>query len=254
VVDAIEEFLTGMPAHAEPRRMLAALLAARVAAPEPGRLAARYWQDSLEGYGGTVEETVRRHGGTLLRGEAGSWLARFDGAARAGDCAVALRAAAAGGRLPLAQGLHVGEITPEAAAGGVAALTAEAVAGKARAGEILATSLVAELAAGSGLHFAEQGTLAVEGVERPVGLAALVAERHLDPAARPAAGADLGRLSAREREVLELVAEGLSNARIAARLGLSEHTAKRHVANILLKLDLPTRVAAAALRARQPPA
>jgi pimeloyl-ACP methyl ester carboxylesterase/DNA-binding CsgD family transcriptional regulator len=253
-VDAIEEFLTGMPAHAEPRRMLAALLAARAASPEPGRLAGRFWQESLEGFGGAVEETVRRHGGTLLRGEAGSWLARFDGAARAGDCAVALRAAAAGARLPLAQGLHVGEITPEAAAGGVAALTAEAVAAKARAGEILATALVAELAAGSGLHFAEQGTLAVEGVERPVGLAALVAERHLDPAARPAAGADLGRLSAREREVLELVSEGLSNARIAARLGLSEHTAKRHVANILLKLDLPTRVAAAALRARQPPA
>ena len=52
--------------------------------------------------------------------------------------------------------------------------------------------------------------------------------------------------------MLALVAEGLSNAAIAARLGLSEHTAKRHVANILLKLDLPTRVAAAALRARRP--
>jgi DNA-binding NarL/FixJ family response regulator len=44
----------------------------------------------------------------------------------------------------------------------------------------------------------------------------------------------------------------LSNPDIAVQLGLSEHTIKRHVANILLKLDLPTRTAAAALVARQP--
>ena len=43
------------------------------------------------------------------------------------------------------------------------------------------------------------------------------------------------------------VADGLSNAAIAKRLSISEHTAKRHVANILLKLDLPTRAAAAAV-------
>jgi len=57
-------------------------------------------------------------------------------------------------------------------------------------------------------------------------------------------------LSAREREVLILVADGLSNAAIAKRLNLSDHTIKRHVANILLKLDLPTRAAAAALLGR----
>ena len=51
--------------------------------------------------------------------------------------------------------------------------------------------------------------------------------------------------------MLALVADGLSNAAIADRLHLSEHTVKRHVANILLKLDLPTRAAAAALAARQ---
>jgi DNA-binding NarL/FixJ family response regulator len=52
--------------------------------------------------------------------------------------------------------------------------------------------------------------------------------------------------------VLALVAKGLSNAAIAGRLRLSSHTVKRHVANILLKLDLPTRAAAAALLARTP--
>jgi DNA-binding NarL/FixJ family response regulator len=47
--------------------------------------------------------------------------------------------------------------------------------------------------------------------------------------------------------------DGLSNAAIADRLNLPEHTVKRHVANILLKLDLPTRTAAAALVARHRP-
>jgi DNA-binding NarL/FixJ family response regulator len=52
--------------------------------------------------------------------------------------------------------------------------------------------------------------------------------------------------------VLTFVAEGLSNPAIAGKLRLSEHTVKRHVANILLKLDLPTRAAAAALIGRGP--
>ena len=91
----------------------------------------------------------------------------------------------------------------------------------------------------------------VEGVERPIRLVVLAAERHLDPAVREPRAPDLARLSSREREVLALVAEGLSNVGIAAELGLSEHTVKRHVANILTKLDLPTRAAAAALLASQ---
>jgi DNA-binding CsgD family transcriptional regulator len=53
-------------------------------------------------------------------------------------------------------------------------------------------------------------------------------------------------LSARESEILALVADGLSNKQIAARLTLSEHTVHRHVANILVKLRLSSRAAAAA--------
>jgi DNA-binding CsgD family transcriptional regulator len=50
----------------------------------------------------------------------------------------------------------------------------------------------------------------------------------------------LGELSAREREVLALVAQGLSDARIAECLVISPHTVHRHVANVLVKLRLPT--------------
>jgi pimeloyl-ACP methyl ester carboxylesterase/DNA-binding CsgD family transcriptional regulator len=69
------------------------------------------------------------------------------------------------------------------------------------------------------------------------------------PASEAGAGA-VDELSAREREVLGLVARGLSDAQIAERLVLSPHTVHRHVANILAKLRLPTRAAAAAAAGR----
>jgi DNA-binding CsgD family transcriptional regulator len=67
----------------------------------------------------------------------------------------------------------------------------------------------------------------------------------LDPVAGPLAG-----LSRRELEVLDLVARGLTNRDIAGRLVLSEHTVNRHVANILRKLGLTSRAAAASLAGR----
>ena len=57
-------------------------------------------------------------------------------------------------------------------------------------------------------------------------------------------------LSPREREILALMAEGLVNKIIAARLGISEHTVKTHVASIFAKLDAETRAEAVAIGAR----
>jgi len=54
---------------------------------------------------------------------------------------------------------------------------------------------------------------------------------------RPVPGHDLSRLTGREREILVLVAEGLSNDEIAARLYLSPLTTKTHVSRILAKLE-----------------
>jgi two-component system, NarL family, nitrate/nitrite response regulator NarL len=57
-------------------------------------------------------------------------------------------------------------------------------------------------------------------------------------------------LSPREQQVLELLSEGLSNRDLAARLGISRHTAKFHVNAILDKLGATTRTEAVVLAAR----
>nr|WP_241740219.1 helix-turn-helix transcriptional regulator [Microbacterium invictum] len=78
--------------------------------------------------------------------------------------------------------------------------------------------------------------------------------RHLgvaDDVARPPSEPPLiARLTPREREILTLVAEGLTDAQIASALFLSAHTVHRHVANARAKLDVPSRAAAAALVVR----
>jgi two-component system nitrate/nitrite response regulator NarL len=58
-------------------------------------------------------------------------------------------------------------------------------------------------------------------------------------------------LTEREREVLELVAEGLSNQEVGERLGLAEKTIKHYMTNILGKLQVRSRVEAALLVARE---
>ena len=60
-------------------------------------------------------------------------------------------------------------------------------------------------------------------------------------------------LTERGREVLELVAEGLSNQEVGERLGLAEKTIKHYMTNILGKLQVRSRVEAALLVARQGP-
>jgi NarL family two-component system response regulator YdfI len=74
------------------------------------------------------------------------------------------------------------------------------------------------------------------------------------PAAAPSGPQSVAELAEpltrREREVLQMVAAGLANKEIAARLNISDHTAKFHVASILGKLGASTRTEAVALGIR----
>lgn len=70
-------------------------------------------------------------------------------------------------------------------------------------------------------------------------------------AALPPIEPAINALTPREREVLEMLAEGLSNKEIAWRMKISEHTAKFHVASIFAKLDVSTRTEAVMQGIRQ---
>ena len=267
VVDEIEEFVSG--AHGAPRaddaadRVLATLLAVAPAVPERQGAAFddRAWMELLGRHHAAATATVSRFRGETI-GEArpdGSLVAIFDGPARAVRCGTAI--AEAGARelgLAIRCGVHTGEVQrrgTDRGVGGIALHTAQRIAAQARPGEVLVSRTVRDLVAGSGLRFRERrgGT----EIKAPTGeaLSLFAAEPASQPApeaAPPTAIAAPGfdELSARERQVLVLVARGLSNNAIAAELALSEHTVKRHVGNILTKLNLPTRAAAAALAAR----
>jgi DNA-binding NarL/FixJ family response regulator len=77
---------------------------------------------------------------------------------------------------------------------------------------------------------------------------------YVDPALMPAflAGRDQAEmLTSREREILQLLADGMSNADVAARLFISQETVKSHVRHILTKLEADTRTHAVAIALRE---
>jgi pimeloyl-ACP methyl ester carboxylesterase/DNA-binding CsgD family transcriptional regulator len=257
LADEAEQFLTGERPAESRERVLATLLIARLVTPErlAARLGDRLWHERIDHLRETAADAVAHHGGHMIETSGEAIRARFDGTSCAVRCALALQDAAKRLELPLAAGVHAGEVDiRDGSVAGLALHVTERVAARAAAGEVLVTGVVDDLVTGSGLHFVERENAAIEGMARPLRLLAVMVEQHLEPHIRAARAPNLEALTTREREVLALVAEGCSNASIAQRLRLSEHTAKRHVANILLKLDLPTRAAAAALVGRQPDA
>jgi DNA-binding NarL/FixJ family response regulator len=90
---------------------------------------------------------------------------------------------------------------------------------------------------GGGEGFALNGTRARLRVHAP---------REVSGAADSGDASESGRLSAREAEVMSLIADGQTNGQIAARLFLAEKTVKNHVRRIYSKLGVGSRPAAIA--------
>ena len=79
-------------------------------------------------------------------------------------------------------------------------------------------------------------------------------ENYVDPALMPeflAAQNQGEMLTGREREILQLLADGMSNADVAEKLFISQETVKSHVRHILTKLEADTRTHAVAIALRE---
>jgi NarL family two-component system response regulator LiaR len=109
------------------------------------------------------------------------------------------------------------------------------------AGYLLKNSQPAELAR------AVRAAHAGETIIDPTAAARLVRALSDQDQRRRGGGGALDQLTARERDVLELIAGGRSNKRIALELGISETTVKAHVGHVLAKLGVTDRTQAAVL-------
>ena len=125
----------------------------------------RAWRDDLRRFHAIVANILKEYRGTEIDAVGDGVFARFDGAARAVRCALALREAVAPLGLRVRIGCHSGEI--ELAADGVRGLAVHIgarVAGEAAPNEVLVSSTVRDLVAGSGLDFADRGEQELKGV------------------------------------------------------------------------------------------
>jgi class 3 adenylate cyclase/DNA-binding CsgD family transcriptional regulator len=252
----IEEFLTGRPAALAPDRILATVLSADIVRSTDlaAALGDRRWGELLGQYKWLAAREVERHRGRLVKWIGDGLLAAFDGPARAVRCALAIRAGAHVLGLEVRSGVHTGECEAmgEDLTGIAVHLTARLMR-VARPAEVIASGTVKDLVVGSGLRFEDRGTRSFQGVPGEWALYAAAGDDERAPLSAPAvkpARSEVTELSRRELDVLALVAEGLDNETIAARLHLSVRTVERHLSNVYAKLRVSGKSARAAAAAR----
>jgi pimeloyl-ACP methyl ester carboxylesterase len=178
ILGEIEEFLTGARPIPEPDRVLATVLFIDIvgSTERAAELGDRRWRDQLGAHHAAVRRELDRFRGREVDTAGDGFLTTFDGPARAVRCAGAIVEAVRSLGLEVRAGLHTGEI--ELLSGGIAGIAvhiAARVAGLASPGEVLVSSTVKDLVAGSGLRFADRGTHRLKGV--PDGWRLFAAER-----------------------------------------------------------------------------
>jgi pimeloyl-ACP methyl ester carboxylesterase len=167
VLDEVEEFLTGVRRGPDHDRVLVTVLFTDIvgSTDRATELGDRPWRDLLERHNAIVRRQLERFRGREIDTAGDGFLAIFDGPGRAVRAAGAIIAAVRTLGLEVRAGLHTGEVE---LAGtdirGIAVHIGARVAALAGAGEILVSSTVKDLVAGSGIEFEERGTHALKGV------------------------------------------------------------------------------------------
>jgi class 3 adenylate cyclase len=169
VLDVVEEFLTGAQRTREIDRILATVLFTDIvdSTQRAQDLGDRAWRDLLENHDMIVRRQIESHRGREIKHTGDGVMAAFDGPARAVRCATSIREDLGGIGLEVRAGVHTGEceLLRDGDLGGMAVHVAARVAALGEPGEVLATSTVKDLVAGSGLRFAERGSHRLKGID-----------------------------------------------------------------------------------------
>src|SRR6201997_3539464 len=167
ILDEIEEFLTGVRPVPEPDRALATVLFTDIVSSteRAAALGDDAWTRLLDRHDAVVAGEVERHRGRRINTTGDGMLATFDGPARAVRCAQAICGAVRSLGIEVRAGLHTGEIELRGDdIGGIAVHIGQRVSALAGPGEVLVSSTVKDLVAGSGITFADRGPHALKGV------------------------------------------------------------------------------------------
>jgi class 3 adenylate cyclase len=150
-----------------PNRVLATVLFTDIVASSEhaARLGNRGWRDLLEQHHELVRRELLRYRGVEVDTAGDGFFASFDGPARAIRCARAIAEAVQKLGIAVRAGLHTGECeVVDGKVIGIAVHTGARVAAQARPGEVLVSSTVKDLVAGSGVEFEDRGTAELKGI------------------------------------------------------------------------------------------
>ncbi len=167
LLDEVQEFLTGVRPGPEPDRVLATVLFTDIvgSTERTADMGDRRWTELLDGYYTLGRKELERFRGREIKTMGDGLLAAFDGPARAIRCACAMRESARHIGIDTRAGLHTGECeTMGEDIAGIAVDIGARVAAEAADGEVLVSSTVKDLVAGSGLEFEERGSHRLKGV------------------------------------------------------------------------------------------
>ena len=167
IADEVEKFLTGREPVRTPSRVLATVLFTDIvgSTERAAELGDARWRELLQRHHALVRGQLARFEGREVDTAGDGFFASFDGPARAIRCACAISAAVRELGVDVRAGLHTGECeVVDGKMGGIAVHIGARVAAQAHAGEVLVSSTVKDLVAGSGIEFSDRGAATLKGV------------------------------------------------------------------------------------------